>query len=213
MARYRLIAKHYLNVPGTEWEQVETDQHTGRQVRKRYTVPRHLDPDMPSDWNYPNDGIIIVSDREDPSHPNDIVFIGEPTLDMVPLDDEARAKVEAVAKRGQHPIESLPGQGEIFSDRLLATFETALNQALAKQGGIPKATVGEDRIAMLEAQVAELTRMLAAGAPPGDPASSADDKADSSVVVEEPLPVEAPPPPPRGSTLPGLRGLTVGVRP
>jgi hypothetical protein len=40
MARFRLKDKHYLHVlPGTEWEQKELDQVTGKQARKVYLVP------------------------------------------------------------------------------------------------------------------------------------------------------------------------------
>ena len=66
MARWRLTAKHYLTVPGIEWEQKETNRDTGRQMTKKYPVPLFLDPDDPADQNYREAGEIssCLSDSE-----------------------------------------------------------------------------------------------------------------------------------------------------
>lgn len=109
MARWRLIKSHYLNVPGTEYDVKETHRETGKQVTKRFPVHMFLNPDDPADYNYPQDGVIIVSDRADKAHPRDIVFVGPPTPEMEPLDPEAEkitAKWKEKWDRG--PIESLP---------------------------------------------------------------------------------------------------------
>lgn len=101
MARWKLTEPHYLNVPGTEWEQVTTDRVTQRPVRRKYPVPLHLDPRIQDDWNYDSegerpfrhgdmDGSIIVC-HEGKGKPNDRVFVGDPTPGMLPLDDEAKA--------------------------------------------------------------------------------------------------------------------------
>lgn len=99
MARWRLVASHYLTVEGTSWEQVEVDQMSGKQIRKRYPVPLQLSIDDPSLWN---DNIIrnprgevlggdIVVAYKDKAHAaNDYLFTGKPTPDMFPLDDEAK---------------------------------------------------------------------------------------------------------------------------
>jgi|SRR5215475_2787785 len=101
MARWKLSVEHYLHTdPPSEWEHKETDQSSGRQMRKVYPVPTWLDKET------------IVSDGNNPK-PGDIVFVGEPTPDMQPIDDEAEAisrKIEATGK-WKHPIESLPAQG------------------------------------------------------------------------------------------------------
>lgn len=93
MARWRLTSAHYLNVPGTEWEHKETSRETGKQIRKVYQVPRHLDPKAPEDWNFRSspyeDGDIIVC-HVGKGQPKDIEFVGDPTADMEPLDEEAR---------------------------------------------------------------------------------------------------------------------------
>ena len=58
MARWRLTQKHYLNIPGSEWEYSETDRTSGRQARHRYVVPALLDPDSPNDRNREGDVVV-----------------------------------------------------------------------------------------------------------------------------------------------------------
>src|SRR5882757_467519 len=119
MARWKLNEKHYLNVKGNEWEQVETLQETGEQVRHRYPVPLYLDPGdagLVKRWGHPS-GEIIVSDGNN-SQRRDVIFFGPPTPGMIPLDEEAEAISKAESPKWQHPIESLPGQG--YSDSLLS---------------------------------------------------------------------------------------------
>lgn len=118
MARWRLTASHYLNVPGTEWEQKEIDRTTGRQARKIYKVPRLLDPEEPSDLNYP--GELIVAHEGKGAQPRDYIFIGPPTPDMEPLDDEAKAISANLAKTWKHPVDSLPGN---YSQSMQQEFE------------------------------------------------------------------------------------------
>lgn len=100
MARWKLVSSHYLTVQGTFWEQVEVDQMTGKQVRKRYDVPLQLDIADTSLWNdniirnprgeiLGGDIVVAYADMEHKS--SDYLFKGQPTPDMFPLDDEARA--------------------------------------------------------------------------------------------------------------------------
>jgi hypothetical protein len=102
MARWKLTEPHYLNSPDCYWEQTETDRESGKQKRKKYMVPIHLNPNDPSDWNYKSgqqhisqggnaftDGDIIVC-HEGKGEPRDIVFTGDPTPGMEPIDDEAK---------------------------------------------------------------------------------------------------------------------------
>ena len=92
MARWRLTQKHYLNVPGTEFEYRETT-HYGKQIKKNFPVPMFLDPENPGDCNYNQDGEsrsgnsntpgeIIVAWADGTERPRDIIFTGSPTLDM-----------------------------------------------------------------------------------------------------------------------------------
>lgn len=158
MARWRLTASHYLNVPGTEWEQKETDRETGRQARKVYYVPLHLDPDNPADQNYPNDGVVIVC-HEGKGMPRDIVFVGPPTPDMEPLDEEAKDISKAESSKWIHPIESLD---QSYGEGLIRQFERTMTEMLARQGPVsaqqlPDVTALLKQVEELSAKVAVLS--------------------------------------------------------
>lgn len=157
MARWRLLGKHYLNVPGTEWEYKETSKDTGKQARKMFAVPTYLNPEDPADFNYP--GEIIVANAASAQYPRDIVFIGSPTPEMEPIDDEAVAISESEKHKWIHPIESLPGQG--YSQSLLDDLTRQLANAIAGNAAKPAAPVVVSGIdpadfAKLQEQVATL---------------------------------------------------------
>lgn len=135
MARWMLKDSHYLAVPGTEWEYKETNRETGRQARKVYEVPIYLNPKDASDWNYPQQEAIIVSNKFDPAFPRDIVFRGTPTPDMEPLDDDAQAVSDAERKNWINPIEAL---NMTYSESRLSEFERNIAELMAK--GMPKAS-------------------------------------------------------------------------
>lgn len=135
MARWRLAAPHYLNVEGTTWEYKEVDRTTGRQKRTNFPVPLHLDPDNPSDWNhvYGKDaGEIIVCDGKDDVNAKDIIFTGEPTPDMVPMDKPAEVLSASLAHKWKHPIESLSGT---YADAMLRDFQEELDQVRTQNSG------------------------------------------------------------------------------
>lgn len=107
MARWRLMSAHYLKVPGTEYELKEVDRATGKQATKRFPVNLYLNPNDPADCNYP--GEIIVTSSKNKVYPKDIYFIGPPTSEMEPLDEEAEKISKQWEKKWEnHPIESLP---------------------------------------------------------------------------------------------------------
>ncbi len=118
MARWRLTAPHYINVPGTEWEYKEVDRSSGKQKRVVFPVPLHLDPDQPGDWNHVigrDQGEIIVC-HAGKGQPGDIEFTtkdlktpGDPTPDMVPLDEEAKLLTAAMAPKWNRPYEQVEG--------------------------------------------------------------------------------------------------------
>ncbi len=161
MARYRLNTGHYINAlqwdqSPTEWEYTEQSLVNNRMVRRRFKVPMLLDPRDATCCNYP--GEIIVSSKADDRFPADIIFEGEPTPDMTPLDDEARARVEELSSKWVHPIEALPGN---FTQSLLTTLENQLT-AVANRAPMPTANpvstngIDNERMANLEKMVAEL---------------------------------------------------------
>lgn len=158
MARWRLMSAHYLQVPGTEWEYKETDRVSGKQGRKVYIVPAYLNPNDAPDHNYPGEIIVCHSGK---GQSRDIEFIGPPTPDMEPLDDEATALSDAMRPLWNHPINSLPGQG--FSDSLLASFEKQLTEIMNKSakpiiGGVDPTAFAElqVQVQVLMARNAEL---------------------------------------------------------
>lgn len=98
-----------MQVPGTQWEYKEVDRTTGKPKRVVFEVPMLLNPNEPSDWNYrygQDNGEIIVAQGN--AEPADIIFTGEPTPDMMPLDDEAKKISAGFATKWKHPIETLP---------------------------------------------------------------------------------------------------------
>lgn len=160
MARWRLAAPHYLTVPGNEWEYKETDRQTNKPKRVTFPVPMLLNPDDPSDWNYKHgadQGEVIVTDGKN-AQPKDIVFKGEPTPDMVPLDDEAKAISAKLEAKWKHPIDSLPGTyGEALLDQLQK--EVAEVQATAKTAPVEGMT---ELLAAMTAMMKQNQELLAA---------------------------------------------------
>lgn len=76
--RWELMTDHYIDTDQKcEWEHNETDLQTGRALRKRYPVPTYLDK-----------GTIVCQAGK--GQRGDVTILGDPTPDMMPLDDEAR---------------------------------------------------------------------------------------------------------------------------
>lgn len=124
MARWRLTGPHYLNVPGTEWEYSEITRD-GKQSRKRFAVPTYLDPASPPtmrDPNGRNDEIIVCHVGK--GQPNDVEFEGDPSPDMIPLDDEAKAISQRLAES------SWKVQPELLQDSFGAHLERNLEKQL-----------------------------------------------------------------------------------
>jgi hypothetical protein len=125
---------HYINVPGTEWEYKESDRETNRSVRRVYQVPLYLDPKDAADFTDRSNGWVVVSHKFDKANPRDIVFVGPPTPNMEPIDDEAEQISQRYIDSGawKHPIESL---NMTYSQSILSEFEQKLASMLS--GGIP----------------------------------------------------------------------------
>ncbi len=165
--RWRLTTAHYLNVPvlpdGTEveWEHKEISRTSGRAARKLYKVPAFLDPKDPADQNYPQDGDLIVAHAVEGlrNHPRDIIFIGPPSPDMEPLNDEAQALTDAERPRWEHPIETLPVNGGMnsqemaFMQTMMAQFAKQAQPATPAGDTVPRAEFDELK-AKLEALLA-----------------------------------------------------------
>ena len=117
------MSAHYLNSPGSEWEYNENSRTTGKPVRRRFPVPRYLDPRDPADWTnkWGNrddpEGEIVVC-YEDRGNPGDIIYTGDPTPDMSPIDDEAKTISASFEERWRYKPQ---------------TSETSFSQALVDQ--------------------------------------------------------------------------------
>lgn len=173
--RWRLTAPHHLKVPvlpdGTpvEWEHKETNRDSGRQVRKLYPVPLLLDPRDAADHNHP--GEIVVAREVEGSHMirGDIVFLGDPTPDMEPLNDAAQAITDSLRPRWEHPIDTLPVNGGMSSAE--KTFMEAMMKSFAQSqpAAAPTTSVSIEQYDALKAELESLKAMLT-GAKPEAPA-------------------------------------------
>lgn len=165
MARWRLTTAHYLNGAGAQWEYTEVDRKTGSPVRHRFDVPRLVDPADPKCWTItriPNEeGDCVVSDGVD-ADPRDIIWKGDPTPDMIPLDADAERKSAAFSKKWQAPTD---GQGA-YTDNILNGLQAELAKAMAQ----PTAKVegmGEllEAMKMMMAQNQQMLQAMLAGQP------------------------------------------------
>lgn len=130
MARFKLTASHYLITnPPTEWDYKETDRTTGRPIVRKFVVPTLLDNNDPTCFTERDDfgdGMVVVATKFDQAHPRDIILAKpEPTLDMVPLDEEGKKMMAEFIKSRPHPIESLPANGS-FADGLLIQLQSEM---------------------------------------------------------------------------------------
>lgn len=173
--RWRLTAPHYIHVPtlgdGTkvEWEHKETNRESGRAVRKLYSVPMLLDPRDAADFNHPGE-IIIAHDTEGARHVRqDLIFIGDPTPDMEPLNDEAQAITDSLRSKWEHPIDTLPANGGMTSHEMV--FMQNMMAEFAKQVGanLPagNASVPKSEFDALKTELEAIKAMLATKAPEG----------------------------------------------
>lgn len=200
MARWRVTAKHYIYAEQygqpTEWERQETNQDTGRMFRKLYKVPLFIDPDDPKCQNR-HEGFCVVS-RQEGSHPGDIIFDGKPTMDMEPLDDEARAESDAERPNWIDPINSLPLQiGEEAGKTILRGLEQQIASIGLQGVNASLRNMPNPEIEAMKAMLAEQQKMInqllskaAAPAPIEDPPVEPD------IPLPDIDPNAAPKPPP-----------------
>ena len=138
MARWKLMTSHYLNlVIPAEWE--FSAVQGGKSVRRRFPVPTYLDIRDPGQWttsfsngkptafggnNDDAEGEIIVC-HKGRGEPSDIAFVGDPTPDMMPIDDEAKAISDSFEAHWSYK----PDTAEMsFSQSLVDTLESVLSK-------------------------------------------------------------------------------------
>jgi hypothetical protein len=168
------MAAHYLNVPvlpdGTrvEWEHKETSMANGRSVRKLFQIPIVLNPGDSADCNYPGE-IIVAHDVEGARVPRqDYIFIGPPTPDMEPLNEEAEAITERLREGWiQNNIDPMSATGMAQAGRLNSLEQSFLDAMTkvytANAGQMPQPNTAvatsdyeemKERVAKLEALIA-----------------------------------------------------------
>ena len=162
MARWKLTEPHYLNVPGEKWEFQSTDRMTGRPIRKQFQVPRHLDPRVDADWNYKNgdmDGEIIVA-YAGKGLAQDIIFEGDPTPGMLPLDAEAE---EISSRFTWTPTASTSeeDQSNSFTNQLLNGLIEKIGEASVAAQNAPQAPGVDKFMEAMTAMMAQQTQILA----------------------------------------------------
>jgi hypothetical protein len=125
----------------TKWEYSEVDRTTGRPKRTQFDVPRLINPEDPGDWNYvyskdgfgkPDTGEIIIAQGD--HEPKDILFEGDPTPDMVPLDDAAKKISAAHAHKWKYPAEKLEGS---YADAMMRDLTEQVNEVREKSAAAP----------------------------------------------------------------------------
>jgi hypothetical protein len=128
-------------------------------ARHTYKVPVLLDTNNPQDFN-DADGIIVCFEGK--GERNDITFVGNPTPDMEPLDDEAEEITAAAREKWDHPIDSLPANGGM-NDKEMAFMERMM-KAFGGGQAVANTAVPNAEVEALKAQVAKLTEMVQAKA-------------------------------------------------
>jgi hypothetical protein len=173
--RWRLRTAHYLTIPtlpdGTkvEWEHKETNRESGRAIRKLYPVPMLVDPNDGADCNYPGEVIVAHSVDGAVHHRQDLIFLGDPTPDMEPLNEEAEAISDSHRQRWEHPVDTLPVNGGMTNQE--QQFMTNMMTEFAKQIGatipLPNASVPRADFDALKGELEQIKAMLAAKVPEG----------------------------------------------
>lgn len=162
MARWKLAAPHYLNVDGTKWEYQEVSRQTGKTVRLQVSVPLYLDPRDPADFTHKwgrdedNEGEIIVCHAHLAHDSRDVAFLGDPTPDMIPIDDEAKEISASFAERWRYkPEVEAPGS---FSQSLIDKFQIAMSDIQTKPAHVEGLDLLVNSIAEMVKSNQELTK-------------------------------------------------------
>lgn len=156
MARWKLTDKHYLHTdPPTEWEQKEVDLETGEELRKRYEVPRMLDPDRRNRSGVLIEQFVCLKGK---GQPGDVTIKGPPTASMEPLDEEAERLSAAVAQ-GRHPINSLPTTMDAAPPDLLRQMQAQINALMIANDELHKRVAASEGEALQDLEALNAQRV------------------------------------------------------
>ena len=167
MARWKLATSHYLNtVKPVKWRYQETDRSTGENLEKEFIVPRFLDINDPRCWsnrlvagaqiggsatNMGAEGEIIVC-QPGKGLPGDIEFLGDPTPDMIPMDEESEAISETFKDHWSYKPD---GDEPNYSQSIVDRHGEAEHNAKVEVAGL------EQLVAAMDAQSRLMADMLA----------------------------------------------------
>jgi hypothetical protein len=157
MARWKLMTPHYINLEEpTEWEYQEITRD-GKPRRAKMKVPRYLDPRDPGDWNNSwghganAEGEIIVC-TPGTGASRDYAFLGDPTPDMMPLDDDASAISAKFTNRWAYKPDNADTS---YSQSMIDKFQVEMSQAASQPQKVEIEGLGavlETMTALLAAQ-------------------------------------------------------------
>lgn len=174
MARWKLACSHYLNtVKPAKWRYSHTDRVSGDLVEKEFIVPRLLDVQDPKCWtNRLSVGVPVSRGGSDADADGEIIvclpgkgllgdveFIGEPTPDMIPQDEEAQEISDSFQDRWAYKPD-VPEQtySQAIVDRSAQAVE-AMEQAARAPVQVEGLT---DLVAMMGQQMAQTQALIEA---------------------------------------------------
>lgn len=163
MARWKLMNAHYIHCLKTEWEYQETGPG-GEPIRKRFLVPRLLDPRDPkcftNRWGTKDDpeGEIIVC-YSGKGEKSDIVIECEPTPDMMPVDDEAKEISAKFTEKWKYKPDI---ETQTFSQSMIDMFQEKQAELQSKPQQVEVAGLAELVAALTVStqQTAEMVKSL-----------------------------------------------------
>lgn len=165
MARWRLTEPHYLLTRDpTKWEYQEVDRITGRPKRSQFVVPLYLNPlyeDDTKSFGQPDpdgaiDPVIIVSNGNG-AMGKDVIFIGEPTPGMLPLDDEAKEISAKFKAQWDTPALDRPSLSQLMEEKFLSQMSVMQTAAQA----VPQAEGVSELMKSMAGMMAQQTEILA----------------------------------------------------
>ena len=160
MARWKILQPHYIRtVEANKWEYQETDRNTGRPIRTQFDVPRYINPLDPADWtnrwgNKDNAEGEVILCLPGKGLKGDIEFLGDPTPDMIPQDDEAIEISASYADRWKYRVDV--GSDATFSQSLVDKFQIEMSAVQSK----PAEPVQIKGLEELVAAIAEQSKLL-----------------------------------------------------
>lgn len=147
MARWKLIGEQsaYLKTnPPSIYTVRETDTVSGKTAQKVYEVPTEVSPGA------------TLSDGAG-AHEEDIIFLGDPTPDMYPLDAEAQAITEEMQHRWGQQFLGLEGN---YSDTIGRQIADLFIDIRSGMQPTPMSAQPNSEVAALQQQVAGLMSMV-----------------------------------------------------